>query len=907
MTTVINHPKTDVQHDPPLSHDTATQEAKETITVIEEDGERYDITESTIPTVPKPLGSGYGDDTQIIEIDDVSDEEDALSDEERNLQLILDNNRENHLNNTQQFRENGRDILEDTTSRVNIPSVAADVPERSTQFESESVRSAPEVVVESEMAETVTGSESVDHSHEMSRVSTSSGEQRRRESLVGERNPIELGCDPQRQPRENGSRARGEKESGMELHPERPEEAGGGTRKRISRESERDKETDRPSEGKAEVSAAQMHTTKKSRSGEATSIRNRRRVKNPSKDHVHTNGMEETNRREPNAREESASTRVRHHREEEEGEQEVSSHTEQMSSEAQSALDSEIQPEQEKRMGAESPSSGAWSSDLNAFDKGRGMRKRVSKAFLSAPSQQNKRKRREKRKARTKKHLRAIAKSRYPYRPSLCSILKSDKNLRIVKNHRSYKKLYKNHRIVKNLYKNHRIVKNLYKNLRMYKNHRSYKNMRTYRNLKLLKNVRRAKKPTVSQSLTQMSVTWLSHDTTRQDHPFCLKVFGAESSVVGENERSYLEELNKIDKEDHGHIIRMREAFWLGNFSNVTIITEYGRTLRSYLNEGPMNIDQVRHLALQILTSLILMDNNGLVHMGIDLDNVVITQNPHSLPNHLHCDGSQHYYKLSNLSHTFRNDLSRTRGIEEFDPSVNNGTPEMLFGYPLTHKTDTWSLGMLLLECVKPEMGLYSTLKDEHRAAFLSSFIGPLSFFQNSPQWGAYFDGEGMPRYPTNGIQPLSSLLNGIEVQFFDFVRGLLEPDISVRLSALEAFTHPFLFPKTIDPFYNMSVIHHWSNISNPPAPAVRSESESEYQQTILEENHSLRTSNVELMKRDRVNAEKEIHLRGEIEEAKRGVERLKMEIAKRDGYIDRFRDSTSLAQGVLDQYDKEG
>ena len=113
-----------------------------------------------------------------------------------------------------------------------------------------------------------------------------------------------------------------------------------------------------------------------------------------------------------------------------------------------------------------------------------------------------------------------------------------------------------------------------------------------------------------------------------------------------------------------------------------------GETLRETLRNGPLPFDQVVSISAQIARGLGAAHARGIVHRDVKPANVMLTN-----------DGT---VKLLDFGLAAANN-ERIAGVSSTAGTPAYMSPEQLRGEPLDHRTDLWSLGVVLYEMVAGE------------------------------------------------------------------------------------------------------------------------------------------------------------------------------------------------------------
>jgi dual specificity tyrosine-phosphorylation-regulated kinase 2/3/4 len=127
-------------------------------------------------------------------------------------------------------------------------------------------------------------------------------------------------------------------------------------------------------------------------------------------------------------------------------------------------------------------------------------------------------------------------------------------------------------------------------------------------------------------------------------------------------------------------------------------------------------------------------------------------------------------------------------------------SPEVILGIDYTTAIDMWSMGCLLAE-LYTGYPLFPGENETEQLALIMEVCGlPPANLQGS-RYKTFFDSSGTPRKLTNskgkkrrpGSKTLSSVLHCTDMAFLDFLEQCFHWDPTLRLTPMEALSHPFV------------------------------------------------------------------------------------------------------------------
>ena len=262
-------------------------------------------------------------------------------------------------------------------------------------------------------------------------------------------------------------------------------------------------------------------------------------------------------------------------------------------------------------------------------------------------------------------------------------------------------------------------------------------------------------------------------------------------------------------------------------------------------------IDQLRYIALRLVSALCVLRCEGIIHADVKPENcfvkfddeAVVTSRGASLQH------SWHHLQLSDLPPTAEyevllGDFGNAIHVSEVSQyyidfqiqSLPYRAPEVVLGIPFGPAIDMWSLGVLLVElitghplfAVRDRMELLQGMASKIAPLPYRTFSGGLfsnlllegmSHAPNSPLIGTKYqfnrtehikaikrlvsgsfpsvvhDGDGAGSIHDGAGSIQRSSVCSCPSELMHFLCGLLMPDPRVRLTPLEALAHPFLSP----------------------------------------------------------------------------------------------------------------
>ena len=186
-----------------------------------------------------------------------------------------------------------------------------------------------------------------------------------------------------------------------------------------------------------------------------------------------------------------------------------------------------------------------------------------------------------------------------------------------------------------------------------------------------------------------MGVVYKAQDT-RLDRAVALKFLPPDLMRNSEARERFIHEAKSASALQHPNICTIHDIDETSDKQLFIVMDCYeGQTLAKMIERGPLPINQAIDIAIQVAQGLQKAHEQGIVHRDIKPGNIIIT-----------CDGSAKIvdFGLAKLSgQTIVTKMGGTVG------TVAYMSPEQALGNKVDHRTDIWSLGIVLFEMLTGE------------------------------------------------------------------------------------------------------------------------------------------------------------------------------------------------------------
>jgi non-specific serine/threonine protein kinase len=180
-----------------------------------------------------------------------------------------------------------------------------------------------------------------------------------------------------------------------------------------------------------------------------------------------------------------------------------------------------------------------------------------------------------------------------------------------------------------------------------------------------------------------MGVVYKAKDT-RLKRTVALKFLPAELTKDKEAKKRFIQEAQAAAALDHPNICIVHEVDETDGQTFIAMSYIEGQSLKDKLEDGPMDVDEVKDIALQVAEGLKEAHEKGIVHRDIKPANIMLTEK-----------GQVKITDFGLAKLSWGVDLTKTSTIMG---TVAYMSPEQAKGEEVDHRTDIWSLGAMLYE-----------------------------------------------------------------------------------------------------------------------------------------------------------------------------------------------------------------
>lgn len=272
------------------------------------------------------------------------------------------------------------------------------------------------------------------------------------------------------------------------------------------------------------------------------------------------------------------------------------------------------------------------------------------------------------------------------------------------------------------------------------------------------------------------------------------------------SEVEVLEQMNSLDCDKRYACVRMSD--WFDHHGHVCIAFELlGLSTYDFLKENnfqPFSINQIRHMAYQIIRAVRFLHKNKLTHTDLKPENILFINSEYDI---------KYNPKMKRDERTLKNpdvkvvDFGNATYDHEHHTSVvstrHYRAPEVILDLGWNHSCDVWSLGCILIEYYLGST-LFQTHDSKEHLAMMERVLGPIptQMLQKTRKhrfvrhdkldWDIHSSAGRYVRKQCKPLRQYMTTCSSDHEQLFDLIERMLEFDVTKRITLSEALKHPF-------------------------------------------------------------------------------------------------------------------
>ncbi|XP_039750241.1 probable serine/threonine-protein kinase dyrk2 isoform X2 [Pararge aegeria] len=273
-------------------------------------------------------------------------------------------------------------------------------------------------------------------------------------------------------------------------------------------------------------------------------------------------------------------------------------------------------------------------------------------------------------------------------------------------------------------------------------------------------------------------------------------------------EINVLEKLADIDPDCKNLCVKMLD--WFEYHGHMCIAFEMlGQSVFDFLKDNnyqPYPLDQVRHIAYQLIYSVLFLHDNKLTHTDLKPENILFVDSDYEVVSVYNSFKKKHEMRRVKRSDVRLIDFGSATFDHEHHSTIvstrHYRAPEVILELGWSQPCDVWSIGCIMFELQQGNT-LFQTHDNREHLAMMERILGPIPcrmarktrtkyFYHSKLDWD---EKSSAGRYVRENCKPLSRYLQGNSEehrQLFDLIARMLEYDPTQRITLRDALKHPF-------------------------------------------------------------------------------------------------------------------
>ncbi|XP_047998221.1 probable myosin light chain kinase DDB_G0279831 isoform X2 [Leguminivora glycinivorella] len=263
-------------------------------------------------------------------------------------------------------------------------------------------------------------------------------------------------------------------------------------------------------------------------------------------------------------------------------------------------------------------------------------------------------------------------------------------------------------------------------------------------------------------------------------------------------EINVLEKLAEVDPDCKNLCVKMLD--WFEYHGHMCIAFEMlGQSVFDFLKDNnyqPYPLEQVRHIAYQMVYSVLFLHDNKLTHTDLKPENILFVDSDyekHDLRRVKRSDVRLIDFGSATFDHEHHSTIVSTRHYR---------APEVILELGWSQPCDVWSIGCIMFE-LHLGITLFQTHDNREHLAMMERILGPIPYRMARKTRTKYFyhgkldwdEKSSAGRYVRENCKPLLRYQQSNSEehrQLFDLITRMLDYEPSQRISLRDALKHPF-------------------------------------------------------------------------------------------------------------------
>ncbi|XP_048489595.1 dual specificity protein kinase CLK2 isoform X4 [Plutella xylostella] len=273
-------------------------------------------------------------------------------------------------------------------------------------------------------------------------------------------------------------------------------------------------------------------------------------------------------------------------------------------------------------------------------------------------------------------------------------------------------------------------------------------------------------------------------------------------------EINVLEKLADVDPDCKNLCVKMLD--WFEYHGHMCIAFEMlGQSVFDFLKDNnyqPYPLEQVRHIAYQLIYSVLFLHEHKLTHTDLKPENILFVDSDYEVVSVYSSSKKKHDLRRVKRSDVRLIDFGSATFDHEHHSTIvstrHYRAPEVILELGWAQPCDVWSIGCIMFE-LHLGITLFQTHDNREHLAMMERILGPIPYRMARKTRTKYFyhgkldwdEKSSAGRYVRENCKPLLRYLqnNSEETrQLFDLIARMLEYEPAQRITLRDALHHPF-------------------------------------------------------------------------------------------------------------------
>jgi serine/threonine protein kinase len=257
-----------------------------------------------------------------------------------------------------------------------------------------------------------------------------------------------------------------------------------------------------------------------------------------------------------------------------------------------------------------------------------------------------------------------------------------------------------------------------------------------------------------------------------------LKILSRKSATNPQTIRRFTQEARAASSLNHSNIAHIYEIDETEELNLISMEYVDGITLRQRVVNGHLTLREALNISIQVASALAAAHAAGIIHRDIKAENVMVTADGHikvldfGLAKHIDLKS-----ELTDAGETTVSKVSTAPGIVM--GTISYMSPEQARGQEVDHRTDIWSLGVLMYEMICARTPFDAPTSSDVIAAILHNEPPPLArYARGVPETLEWIVMKALTKNPDGRYQTAKELIVDLEK-----LKGVIEFEAALELS----------------------------------------------------------------------------------------------------------------------------